>query len=310
MIEVDNLTKLYGRTKAVDNVTFEVPRGQIVGFLGPNGAGKSTCMKVLTSFISPTHGTARVGGHDVVDESLKTRELIGYLPEDTPLYKDMGVVPYLSYVGSLRQIPGAEVDRRLREALETCGLRQMADRQISTLSKGFRQRVGLAQALLHTPDLLILDEPTEGLDPNQVVEIRKLIREIGKDRTVMLSTHRLPEVQAVCDRVIIIHEGRLVFDRQLSELRSDRFRVEVVADGTGSGEVQAALEGVKGVESVEEADADGEGVQGWSVNAAEDTDVRRELFAAAVDRGWTLQELRRDQESLEEVFRRATMGQA
>jgi len=268
-------------------------------------------MKILTSFISPTRGTARVGGHDVVDESLETRGLIGYLPEDTPLYRDMGVIPYLRYVAELREIPPDEQDARLREALETCGLKTMAGRQIATLSKGFRQRVGLAQALLHTPDLLMLDEPTEGLDPNQVVEIRKLVRDIGQDRTVMLSTHRLAEVQMVCDRVIIIHEGRLVFDQMLADIGRELFRLEVVAnDGLSAGDVSAALEDVPGVTEVTDDPADDDGVLAFSVAATEGTDVRPDLFSAAVDKGWQLSELHRERESLEDVFRRVTRGEA
>jgi len=307
MIEVKNLTKCYGATRALDGVSFEVPRGQIVGFLGPNGAGKSTCMKVLTSFISPTDGTASVGGHDVVDEALQSRALIGYLPEDTPLYRDMGIVPYLRYVAALRKIPDDEVDRRLRDVLETCGLKEMVNRDIGTLSKGFRQRVGLAQALLHTPDLLILDEPTEGLDPNQVIEIRRLIREIGRARTVMLSTHRLPEVEAVCDRVIIVHRGKLVYDQILADLYVDRVRMDIVKqEGLAAGDVAATVSGLDNVREANELDGMEKGSLGFEVLADEGHDVRDALFSACVDRGWVLRELRRAPESLESIFQRVT----
>ena len=308
MIEVKELTKCYGSTRAVDGISFEVPRGQIVGFLGPNGAGKSTCMKILTSFISPTDGTASVAGYDVVDRALESRAQIGYLPEDTPLYRDMGIVPYLRYIAALRSIPADEVDRRLRDVIATCGLRDMINRDIGTLSKGYRQRVGLAQALLHTPDLLILDEPTEGLDPNQAVEIRRLIREIGADRTVLLSTHHLAEVEAVCDRVIIIHGGKLVYDEILAALYVDRVRVDVArSDGVETDVVAAAFSAVEGVDEVNALDGAEKGTLALEVLARQGVDVREALFAAAVERGFALRELRRAPESLESIFRRVTI---
>ena len=311
MIEVERLTKLYGETKALDGVSFEVPRGQIVGFLGPNGAGKTTCMKILTGYISPTDGTARMAGHDVVDDSLAARAKVGYLPEDTPLYLDMDVIAYLRFCADLRGIRGADQDSRLREAIETCGLRHRAGDIIGTLSKGYRQRVGLAQALLHTPEILIMDEPTDGLDPNQVVEIRKLIREVGVDRTVMLSTHHLSEVSAVCDRVLIIHDGRVVVDKMMDELRGNLTRVEVKPNGHDRDSYVSLLSGLPHVSDVRsatstETDADAGGDLIFDVDAEGDSDIREDVFKLAVDNDWVLRELHHIPEQLEDVFRKVT----
>ncbi|MED6335528.1 MAG: ATP-binding cassette domain-containing protein [Planctomycetota bacterium] len=305
MIEVEALTKYYGETKALDGVSFEVPRGQIVGFLGPNGAGKTTCMKILTGFISPTEGTARMAGHDVVDDSLRARARVGYLPEDTPLYLDMDVQGYLRFCAELRGVPASEQAGRLRHALETCGLRPRAGDIIGTLSKGYRQRVGLAQALLHTPEILIMDEPTDGLDPNQVVEIRKLIREIGQDRTVMLSTHHLAEVAAVCDRVLIIHEGRVVVDKMVDELKGNLTRVQFKPNGHDAEAYSTALAGLAGVSEVRHVGGQGD-VLSFDVDAEGDADIRDQIFHLAVDKSWVLRELHHAPEQLEEVFRRAT----
>lgn len=318
MIQVEKLTKMYGPTRALDGVSFDVPRGEIVGFLGPNGAGKTTCMKILTGFISPTDGTARIAGHDVVEESLQARSRVGYLPEDTPLYLDMDPVSYLRFVAALREIPASEQELRIRETAEVCGLREVAGRQIGTLSKGYRQRVGLAQALLHTPDILIMDEPTDGLDPNQVVEIRALIRDIGKDRTVMLSTHHLAEVQAVCDRVLIIHEGRVVLDSPVADLGQHvagaaQIRLEVAAPGNSVSEATflEAFGGVPNVANVRAVEVeDGAGAEGkvfgLEINVDDGKDVRKELFQVAVDRRWVLLELHRNRLNLEDIFRRVT----
>lgn len=307
MIEVERLTKCYGEMKALDGVSFEVPRGQIVGFLGPNGAGKTTCMKILTGYISPTEGTARMAGHDVVDDSLAARAKVGYLPEDTPLYLDMDVISYLRFCADLRGIPAKAQDGHLREALQTCGLRHRAGDIIGTLSKGYRQRVGLAQALLHTPEILIMDEPTDGLDPNQVVEIRKLIREIGRDRTVMLSTHHLSEVSAVCDRVLIIHDGRIVVDKMMDELRGNLTRVEVKPNGHDRDSYASLLAGIPHVSDVRPASALGEaGDLVFDVDAEGDSDIREAVFKLAVDNDWVLRELHRIPEQLEDVFRKYT----
>ena len=308
MIEVERLTKFYGDNKALDGISFEVPRGQIVGFLGPNGAGKTTCMKILTGYISPTDGTARMAGADVVDDSLAARAKVGYLPEDTPLYLDMDVIGYLRFCADLRGIRGRDQDPRLREALETCGLRKRAGDIMGTLSKGFRQRVGLAQALLHTPEILIMDEPTDGLDPNQVVEIRKLIREIGRDRTVMLSTHHLGEVSAVCDRVLIVHEGRIVVDKMMDELRGNITRVEVRPNGHDRSSYASLLAGIPHVTDVRNTGGDADNLV-FDLDADGDSDIREEVFKLAVDNDWVLRELHHIPEQLEDVFRKVTTAE-
>jgi gliding motility-associated transport system ATP-binding protein len=228
LIRVDHLSKLYGSVRAVNDISFEVPKGEVLGFLGPNGAGKSTTMKVLTCFLAPTSGRAEVAGHDVYTQSLEVRRKIGYLPEDTPLYKDMVVLEYLDYVTELRKIPRGERRRRIKQIGDVTGIHAVLGKKIGELSRGYRQRVGLTQAMVHDPDLLILDEPTSGLDPNQIVEIRQLITAIGKEKTVILSTHILPEVKATCSRVVIIADGKIVADGRPDDLAArdaNRFRV-------------------------------------------------------------------------------------
>src|SRR5271165_5399380 len=219
MIKVEGLTKRYARNIAVDNISFEVEKGQIVGFLGPNGAGKTTTMRVLTCFIPPTYGTASVAGFDVQQNPMEVKRRIGYLPETPPLYPDMEVVEYLDFVGRIKGIPSADLPKRIDEVMEKCAVGDVRKKLIGKLSKGYRQRVGLAQAILHNPDVLILDEPTSGLDPNQLIGIRQLIRDLGKTKTVILSTHIMQEVEAVCDHVIIINKGEIVADDTLENLR-------------------------------------------------------------------------------------------
>jgi len=220
MIQVENLTKNYGTNCAVDQVSFNVHKGEVLGFLGPNGAGKSTTMKILTCFLAPTQGSAKVAGFDVFDQSLEVRRRVGYLPEDTPLYRDMTVLEHLDFAASMHGMKGDRVQARIKEIGGRCGLVEVAGKLVGELSKGYRQRVGLAQAMLHDPDILILDEPTGGLDPNQIAEIRTLIKEVGKEKTVILSTHILPEVQATCSRMLIISGGKLVADGTPDELRA------------------------------------------------------------------------------------------
>lgn len=218
MIEVDNLVKKYGELFALRGVSFQVGAGEVVGFLGPNGAGKTTTMRIVTSFIPPTSGTVRVGGHDVLDDSIEARRQIGYLPETPPLYNDLTVDSYLSFVAKIKGVPGAARRERIDHAVESCGLAAVRRRVIGTLSKGFRQRVGIAQALVHDPKVLILDEPTVGLDPHQIIEIRNLIASLAGERTIVLSTHILPEVAQLCKRVIIINEGRIVADTPIAKI--------------------------------------------------------------------------------------------
>ncbi len=312
MIQVENLTKDYGPTRAVDSVTFSVRKGEVLGFLGPNGAGKSTTMKMLTCFLAPTGGHARVAGFDVFDESLEVRKRIGYLPEDTPLYRDMTVSEFLTFTADVRGMTSERRESRIKDIGARCGLADVAGKLVGELSKGFRQRVGLAQAMVHDPDILILDEPTSGLDPNQIVEIRSLIKEVGKEKTVILSTHILPEVQATCSRILIISGGKLVADGTPDELRSrekgSRYRVVVESNGVGGDAVKAKLGGIAGVTRCESVTGE-EGAHAFSIDAQVSDDLRKILFRAAVDNRWTLLELVRESANLEDVFRNLTTGE-
>jgi ABC-2 type transport system ATP-binding protein len=312
MIEVEGLTKDYGATRAVDQVSFTVRKGEVLGFLGPNGAGKSTTMKMLTCYLAPTAGRARVAGKDVFDESLEVRRRIGYLPEDTPIYRDMTVLEYLQFAADVRQMDSAKIPGRIKEIGGRCGLSDVAGKLVGELSKGYRQRVGLAQAMLHDPDILILDEPTSGLDPNQIVEIRSLIKEIGREKTVILSTHILPEVQATCSRIVIISGGKLVADGTPQDLRQRergaRYRVIVEQNGAAPGSVRDRLAGLAGVARIEAMPGEA-GSLSFAIDAAESADLRKSIFRAAVDNQWTLLELARESASLEDVFRHLTTGE-
>ncbi len=312
MIQVENLTKVYGATRAVDDVTFNVRKGEVLGFLGPNGAGKSTTMKMLTCYLAPTGGRAKVAGFDVFDNSLEVRKHLGYLPEDTPLYKDMTVLEYLQFAAAMRGMASDRSEKRIKEIGGRCGLHEVAGKLVGELSRGYRQRVGLAQAMLDDPDILILDEPTSGLDPNQIVEIRQLIKEVGKEKTVILSTHILPEVQATCSRILIISSGKLVADGTPDELRArekaSRYRLVVEANGTTADAVKARLASIKGVSRCDTVLGE-EGAHAFSLDAAGDEDLRKILFRAAVDNKWTLLELHREAASLETVFRNLTTGE-
>jgi ABC-2 type transport system ATP-binding protein len=309
MIQVENLTKVYGATRAVDDVTFNVRKGEVLGFLGPNGAGKSTTMKVLTCFLAPSDGRAKVTGFDVFDHSLKVRQHLGYLPEDTPLYRDMTVLEYLQFAAAMRGMAAGRSAKRIKEIGGRCGLHEVAGKLIGELSRGYRQRAGLAQAMLDDPDILILDEPTSGLDPNQIVEIRQLIKEVGKEKTVILSTHILPEVQATCSRILIISNGKLVADGTPDELRArekgSRYRLVVEANGGTQDAMKARLASIKGVSRCETTLGE-DGAHAFTLDAVGDEDLRKILFRAAVDNKWTLLELHREAASLETVFRNLT----
>jgi len=309
MIRVDGLTKDYGSFRAVDKVSFTVNRGEVLGFLGPNGAGKSTTMKMLTCYLAPTEGTAMVAGFDVFDNSLEVRKRLGYLPEDTPIYRDMTVAEFLAFAAEMRGMDQALASRRIKEIGGRCGLGDVAGKLVGELSKGYRQRVGLAQAMLHDPDILILDEPTSGLDPNQIVEIRELIKEIGREKTVILSTHILPEVQATCSRVVIISGGKLVADGTPEELRArergNRFRVLIAQNGVAKEAIRDRLSKLEGVSRCEEA-AGEEGAFAFLLDAQGKGDLRRGIYQAAVESRWPLLELAREAASLEDVFRHVT----
>ncbi|HLV65929.1 MAG TPA: ATP-binding cassette domain-containing protein [Polyangiaceae bacterium] len=318
MIEASALTKRFGTVRALDKVSFEVRRGEVVGFLGPNGAGKSTTMRILTCFISPTSGTAKVNGHDVFDAPLDVRKALGYLPQRAPLYTDMTVYDYLRFAAEIRGLDEAKFRARLKKVVEVCGLAQSLGKDIGTLSHGYRQRVGLGQALIHDPPILILDEPTSDLDPNEKAEVLRYIKEIGRDRTILLSTHNLSEVEEACARAIIVSKGRVVADGPLDEIRARTGRVRyviTVAEGRAEGDkrppdtedVEEALRGLPGVRSVRSLPTD-EKVIKVEVSGAQDGDIRADMFRLAVARGWTLLELRRDAQSLDAVFRDLTRG--
>jgi gliding motility-associated transport system ATP-binding protein len=304
MIEVQNLTKRYPTQLAVSDVTFSVREGEIVGFLGPNGAGKTTTMRVLTGFLPPTTGTARVAGFDIVSQSRRARASLGYLPESAALYPEMRVREYLAYRARLENVTGADVRARVEEAVESCLLTEVADRKIDNLSKGYRQRTALAGALVHRPPVLILDEPTVGLDPMQIIKIREMIRMLGRERAVLLSTHILPEVDAVCDRVLIIDRGRIVAEGTPQELRRQLAGRPVVrARIKGKVAARESIEKLPGVASVEEtSDAAETRVR----IECSDADLSEEIFRLAVVQGWTLRELSPDVVSLEDVFVRLT----
>ncbi len=334
MIEASSLSKRYGAFRALDKVSFEVHRGEVVGFLGPNGAGKSTTMRILTCFISATGGTARVHGHDVFDEPLEVRKKIGYLPQRASLYGEMSVWEYLTFVADMRGLDHGVFKKRMRDIVEVCGINQVLGKDIRTLSHGYRQRVGLGQALVHNPPILILDEPTSDLDPNEKAEVIKYIKEIGKERTILLSTHNLSEVEAACPRAIIVSKGRVVADGPLDEIRtkSGRVRYVVTVDeqrtfeagasdkGKGSAyregakkaapsaqEVQEALSALPGVSHFKELPTD-DRAHAFEFTGSPGSDVRHDIFQLCVQKGWYLLELRREARSLEDVFKALTKG--
>lgn len=303
MIEVDNITKSYGETRALRGVSFRINKGEIVGLLGPNGAGKSTAMKILTCFIPADSGRATVAGSNVFTESLEVRRRIGYLPENTPLYTEMPVVEFLRFVGGMRGLGGARLKQRVREVVGLTGLEGAVGKTIGELSKGYRQRVGLAQALIHEPDILILDEPTSGLDPNQIKEIRDLIREIGREKTVILSTHILPEVTATCDRAIIISGGRVVASGTPDELTGRARGGQHVTASVRAprADVEAALRALAGVEEVTVLDSQ-DGVVRVELRANKGEGLSERVFEAVVAKRWALVELRQERATLEQVF--------
>ncbi|HYZ85514.1 MAG TPA: ATP-binding cassette domain-containing protein [Bryobacteraceae bacterium] len=308
MIRVDGLSKRYAHTTAVNNISFEVEKGQVVGFLGPNGAGKTTTMRMLTCFLPPTSGTASVAGFDVLQKPLEVKKRIGYLPEVPPLYPDMEVGDYLEFVGKLKGLRGADLKKRIGEAAERCAVADVSNKLIQKLSKGYRQRVGLAQAILHNPDVLILDEPTAGLDPKQIIETRDLIKSLAGDHTIILSTHILPEVEQVCEQVIIINKGVLVAKDTVQNLTNRLRGAEAVAVEVDAGsaplnpeQVQRQLENVPGVSRVLLKGPKRAGFV-FEVESVQGRSVRADLARAIVATGWNLQELRPVALSLEEIF--------
>ena len=312
-ITVRNLTKFYGQEKAISDISFDVKTGEILGFLGPNGAGKTTTMKIITCYMPPTLGTVDVDGYSIADHSIEVRRKIGYLPEMNPLYLDMNVMEYLEYAARLHGLDTARMRQQLGQMIEVCGLKEVRHKDIGEMSKGYRQRVGLAQAMIHDPDVLILDEPTSGLDPNQIVEIRNLIKQLGRAKTVVLSTHILSEVQATCDRVIIVNEGTIVADGTPAELQQKFHSSESVslelkaAVPNAMTDIFPKIKALPGVESVEYGAAGGD-IHRFSVFSARGVDIREALFQQAVSEKWVLLELSRKATSLEEVFHKLTQS--
>jgi ABC-2 type transport system ATP-binding protein len=306
MIQASGLTHYYGHHQAIADVSFGVNRGEILGFLGPNGAGKTTTMRIITGFMPPTRGKVTLGGYDVVEQSLEVRRRIGYLPETVPLYTEMTVTNYLKYMGTLRRMAPRQMGRRVNEVIDLCRLGDYRKSLIGKLSKGFRQRVGIAQAILHEPEVLVLDEPTIGIDPIQVVETRRLIQDLGREQTVVLSSHILPEVSMICQRVLIIHQGKIVAEDtpdNLAQRLQGMDRLEVAVRGPAD-QVLPALRKVKGVTNVthhrtQEGD-------GYTIQIRRGQDLRDEISRAVISSGWSLLSMQQVGMSLEEIFLRLT----
>jgi ABC-2 type transport system ATP-binding protein len=302
-LTVQNLTKVYGTQKAVDNISFNVGKGEILGFLGPNGAGKSTTMKIATGYLPATSGTVLIDDRDITTHPLAVKKIVGYLPEHNPLYVDLFVHEYLLFVGKLYRLSGKLLHDQVKKMISLCGLEREQNKKIEALSKGYRQRVGLAQALIHNPKVLILDEPTSGLDPNQILEIRKMIRDISQDKTVIFSTHILQEVQALCDRVVVINKGQIVADDKLENLIQSYSKSVLVVEFEQA-VAAAELQSLPGVERVEEIDT-----RKFKIIPAKGVDVRTEIFRFATEKNFALVGLRMEENSLEGIFRELTVPQ-
>jgi len=298
---VKGLTKQYGEQLAVNNISFEAKKGQIVGFLGPNGAGKSTTMKIATCYLSPTSGTVEICGYDVLTSPLDVRKNVGYLPEHNPLYLDMYVHEYLHFIGSLHLLKGAQNEKRVKEVVELCGLEREQRKKIGALSKGYRQRVGLAQALIHEPPVLILDEPTSALDPNQIVEVRNVIKQISKERTVLFSSHILQEVKALCDRVVIINFGKIVKDSPLDQLQGSEKEIKIMIEFAEKIEIDS-LKTLPLVINVYE-------ISDKKITVSASQDIRPELSRLALEKGWLIVGMSKEEISLENIFQDLTQSE-
>ncbi len=307
-IVVENLTKIYGTQRAVDNITFRVKTGEVLGFLGPNGAGKTTTMKAITTYLIPNEGTIKVGEFSVGEQPEEIKKRIGYLPESNPLYQEMPVLDYLHFVAELQGIAKSKVNDRLREMVDICGLEGEKHKKIGELSKGYKQRVGLAQALIHDPEVLILDEPTSGLDPNQIVEIRELIKKIGRKKTVILSSHILAEVEATCDRIMIINKGKIVADGTSEELRKHAQGKEIVKVIIEDGDWNTIFEKLQKIDSVDVVDILNKDKNVFEVQSRANQSSRKKIFKACVDNNWTLTEMTPIETKLEDVFRELTLS--
>jgi ABC-2 type transport system ATP-binding protein len=307
-IQIENLTKRYGPQTAVDNISFQVKTGEILGFLGPNGAGKSTSMKMITGYLGIGEGDVLIGGKSVRQSSDELKKYIGYLPENNPLYLDMPVIDYLQFCAALQGVDAAKIPNRIREMIRLCGLNAEKHKKIGELSKGYRQRVGLAQAMIHDPEILILDEPTTGLDPNQIVEIRKLIRELGKEKTVILSTHILPEVEATCDRILIINRGKIVADGTAESLRKQATGRELLKVRIEDGIAQEIVTALKSLASIDIVEAVDVSSNRFEVQSKPGGSSKRDIFRLCVDKGWVLTEMIPIETRLEDIFRNLTVN--
>lgn len=305
MIEVKSLTKKYNHFVAVDNISFEIERGEIVGFLGPNGAGKTTTLRVITGYFPPTNGSCKIADFDIEKSPIEAKRKIGYLPENNPLYHEMKVIEYLEFISNLRGL--TDTKKRIKEVVDICKIREVINQTIGRLSKGYRQRVGLAQTILHNPEILIMDEPTEGLDPNQIVEVRELIKELGKEKTVLISTHRLSEVEATCKRILIINKGKIIADAPRDELHRMAKTREVIELAI-KGPKEAIIQYVKsepGVERIDIIGEEGEIIR-YEIEAKPDTDPREAIFKLCTTNNWTIIDMHLRVTSLEDVFRELT----
>lgn len=306
-IRIQNLVKKYGPQRAVDDISFEVKSGEIVGFLGPNGAGKTTTMKIITCFMAPSAGDVKIGQYSIHTHQEQIKKSIGYLPEHNPLYLEMPVIEYLQFSAAIQGVARGQIDNRVRQMVRKCGLNKEKHKKIGELSKGFRQRVGLAQAMIHDPAVLILDEPTTGLDPNQIVEIRELIRELGQAKTVILSTHILPEVEATCDRVVIINEGQIVANDTPRGLRQQRSGYEVTRVKVEDADHNLAFTQLRGLNSVLTVDWE-DATKIFQIQSEKGISARRDIFNLCVQNSWVITEMTPVEQDLEDVFRNVTMG--
>jgi len=307
-IILENLTKKYGFQKAVDNISFHVRTGEVLGFLGPNGAGKTTTMKILAGLIAPNEGDARIGDFSVKEKPDEIKKLIGYLPENNPLYQEMPVIDYLEFSAAIQGIPKQRIRERIREMIRICGLNSEKHKKIGELSKGYRQRVGLAQAMIHDPQVLILDEPTTGLDPNQIVEIRRLIKELGRQKTVILSTHILPEVEATCDRILIINKGKIVADGTSENLRKQTQGRELLRIRIEDGNRDQVIQQLQSIEQVGMVDPVRGLTNCYEVQSKNESSNRREIFQLCVKNNWVLTEMTPIETKLEDLFRDLTLN--
>jgi ABC-2 type transport system ATP-binding protein len=307
-VSVENITKTYGFQKAVDSISFKVNTGEIVGFLGPNGAGKTTTMRIITCFMKPNGGDVKVGGVSVLSSPEEVKKHIGYLPEANPLYKEMPVIDYLKFIAEVQGVPKGLIRERIMDMVQVCGLTREKYKKISELSKGYQQRVGLAQALIHDPEVLILDEPTSGLDPNQIVEIRELIKRIGQSKTVILCSHILAEVEATCDRILIISQGKLVADGTATTLRKQAQSKEILKVTVEDGDRNDIFRAIQAIDTVELVDFLPAYTQAFEVQSKADVSSRKNIFRMCVEKGWSLTELTPIERKLEEVFRDLTVN--